>query len=349
MEGPRDAPARRGLLLALRFPEWSRGKLTVVLLPALHAALVGALPRAQLGALVLCLAALGAWGYVLNDWCDREVDAAAAKPNSFAQLDRWRSAALLATPLAVAVSGALALDRAPLRDAALASTGLFAWAYSSPPVRLKGRGAAGLAAAILAQYALPLLVVSASVGDLTRPLLLAAGLLVLLGGATLEVGHQIADRANDRAAGVATYAVRDPESLTWIYPTMLRTLAVATLFLGVVSSAVLLLHSAPAARAVVAVGLGGITLQLVRAVARQSHATPFGSYDPFYASKGNALDRLYTYYPNAVLPVCLATLCGDLWIVVGTLAWVGCGWTGHGWQWHAKEWYALLSPPETRG
>ena len=80
-------------------------------------------------------------------------------------------------------------------------------AYSLPPLRLKERGAAGLAVGAISQWALPVLAISAAQSrGWSRPAAWCIALLGLAIGIRWMAIHQLQDTMADRRSGVRTYA-----------------------------------------------------------------------------------------------------------------------------------------------
>jgi 4-hydroxybenzoate polyprenyltransferase len=148
-----------------------------------------------------------AFGYGLNDVADRASDARAGKPNRAAGL----GGGSLSLFLILTAGGAFALSLAWSRDAlapALVVLALgLAVAYSVPPLRLKERGRAALFGAAAAQWAIPVLAISAAEpgGELHATSWLFALLSLAIGNRWI-VMHQLSDAPRDRLAGVRTYA-----------------------------------------------------------------------------------------------------------------------------------------------
>lgn len=189
-----------------RWREWAQSKLPYLGAAAL---LLSSPSWGPLLAIIATICLWAAFGYGLNEVADRRSDEDAGRPNRAAGL----RAANWALFLALTGGGAFSLSLVWGADAAaqafvLAGLAL-AFAYSVPPARLKGRGAWGLIAAAAAQWALPVLAVSAA-----RPagwLEPAAWSLALLGlaiGMRWMAVHQRQDTAADRSSGVRTYAAR---------------------------------------------------------------------------------------------------------------------------------------------
>jgi len=195
----------RNWLRLSRWREWAQSKLLYATAAALL--LAPEAPAPLLLAMVATVAPWAAFGYGINEVADRDADRRARKPNRAAALasTSWALFLVLAAGTALGLSLVWAADAAaPLF--VLAGIAL-AVAYSLPPVRLKERGTIGLLAAAVAQWALPVMALSAwQMRGWLRP---AAGSLALLG---LAIGlrwiavHQLEDAPRDRAAGVRTYA-----------------------------------------------------------------------------------------------------------------------------------------------
>ena len=107
-----------------------------------------------------------AFGYLINDFADVELDRRAGKPNAFHEIDRARAALVVGVVFALMVACGLPFVRRfgflPLWVAWVLATTL----YSLPPVRLKERGAIGLAATVVAQQPLPAAMAFAALGHL---------------------------------------------------------------------------------------------------------------------------------------------------------------------------------------
>jgi hypothetical protein len=191
-----------------RWRDWVQSKLpfltaiTVLLLPSATSA-------SRVLEIVATIVAGAAFGYGLNEVSDRASDRRAGKLNRAAELPRWQWLAYLI----LTGAGAVGLSFVWAPDAAapvlvLLSLGL-ASAYSVPPLRLKERGVAGLATAAAAQWALPVLVVSAAEPDgwLHASSWLFALLSMAIGTRWMVV-HQLLDALRDRRSGVRTYLSR---------------------------------------------------------------------------------------------------------------------------------------------
>jgi len=187
-----------------RWPEWAVSKLPF----SGAAALLLVSPSWVRLLAILATVALGAaFGYGVNEVADRRTDRDAGKPNRAAGIARvsWT------TFLLVTAAGALGLSLTWAADAAAPALVLLslalALAYSVPPVRLKARGLLGIAGAAVAQWALPVLAVSAAQARCwTQPAAWSMALLGLALGVRWMAIHQRGDAVADRRSGVSTLA-----------------------------------------------------------------------------------------------------------------------------------------------
>jgi 4-hydroxybenzoate polyprenyltransferase len=149
-----------------------------------------------------------AYGYLVNDLADIELDRRADKSNVFEGMSQAKAVLVVMMVLAVMVICGLPFIHRPGFLSLWMVWTLTATFYSLPPVRLKERGLLGLGATVAAQHAIPATMAFAALGHLPT-----WGALVLIGYITLrgvcsDVGHQMRDRASDEAAGATTFAVR---------------------------------------------------------------------------------------------------------------------------------------------
>jgi hypothetical protein len=214
--------AARALRL-VRFGNWWTHKIPPLLL-VVYIELVRR--HAPLGAsagaicvLVLCVSCVAAYGHVVNDWTDVAEDRRAGKANVMRDVRIGRRTALCA---GFVVAGFAVL--APFANAwrariVLALNYLWPTLYSMPGIRLKERDLLGVLSDAAGSHITPTLfaftAVSLFVPGPANAVVLAA---VLLWATALGIKgilyHQIADRATDETAGVATFATaRDVSTL----------------------------------------------------------------------------------------------------------------------------------------
>jgi 4-hydroxybenzoate polyprenyltransferase len=149
-----------------------------------------------------------AYGYLVNDLADVELDRQAGKPNAFHGMSRARGGLVVAAVLGIMILCGLPF----VRQAGFAPLWIIwvltATSYSLPPLRLKERGALGLIATIAAQQPLPAAMSFAALGHPHAGGALVFIAYITLRGVSSDVGHQMRDRERDEAAGANTFAVR---------------------------------------------------------------------------------------------------------------------------------------------
>lgn len=151
---------------------------------------------------------LVAYGYLINDFADVDLDKKAGKINVFLGVSH-RKALLIITIifLFMIVSGISFLKNRSFFIL------WFLWFllttfYSSPPLRLKERGLMGLIATILGQQPLPAILMFSAMNYLFGWDVLIFIIYITLRGISADVGHQMRDRQHDVSAGASTFAVQ---------------------------------------------------------------------------------------------------------------------------------------------
>jgi 4-hydroxybenzoate polyprenyltransferase len=158
--------------------------------------------------------ALSAFGYGLNDAFDVEVDRRAGKPNAMLDVTPRRRSQVLAALLVAGVLPWALLPLTPWSASLLVLQIALLLAYSVPPIRLKGRGAAGLLADAAYGHVVPALLAVSVFGALPHHRKATAWLLVpaigCIGAKGLRniLGHQLEDRHDDAAAAQPTFVTR---------------------------------------------------------------------------------------------------------------------------------------------
>lgn len=198
---------------------WWRWKIPPLLGAALaQALLLGTAPaellRLYFLAAVFCVGQAAAFGYAINEWADGKSDELAQKPNSMAGLKLRSRAFSVLLPLLAGGGAALAGGFGPAANTVLALEFFLVAAYSLYPLRLKERGVWGVMADALSSGFLPglfiVLAFSRKAPDIPlRAVIFDVFLLTQLLAAGIKgiLTHQDLDRENDRAAGVATFAL----------------------------------------------------------------------------------------------------------------------------------------------
>jgi cytochrome P450/4-hydroxybenzoate polyprenyltransferase len=210
----------RKLLLAfrdfVRWREWYYSKIPLFFVGMVYATLrmqqPGATQAAQMGALLVVLCMYAAFGHIVNDYADREIDRAVGKKKLLATWSERAALIAVAIPCIGIVAIALACFDATASAMTIIAV-LLAALYSLRPVRLKERGVLGWGAATLTQRTLPLVIIFAAL----KAWDVVAGALTVLStviGLRWIIVHQLGDRENDRRSGVHTVATeQDPQRL----------------------------------------------------------------------------------------------------------------------------------------
>jgi 4-hydroxybenzoate polyprenyltransferase len=162
----------------------------------------------DVGLFLLLSLAGTAYGYLVNDWADVDLDQRAEKRNVFSGMGRGKAALVVGAVLALMVLLGVPFIGRPGFLPLWVTWGLIATFYSLPPVRLKEHGMLGLIATIAAQQPLPAAMAFAALGRLYTWGALVFIAYITLRGICSDVGHQMRDRERDEASGATTFAVR---------------------------------------------------------------------------------------------------------------------------------------------
>jgi len=173
-----------------------------------------------------------AYGYLINDWADRQLDQEHGKSNVLAQVRPAVALTIVTMVGGISVAMSTLFWARPGFLLTFAVWFSLATFYSLPPLRLKVRGGMGLAATILAQQTMPALMVFAAFGRLWRWETLIFVLYVTCRGATSDIAHQMRDRGNDENTDTRTVAVRRGHK--WIASAYAWALEAEKLMLGIV-------------------------------------------------------------------------------------------------------------------
>jgi len=148
------------------------------------------------------------YGYLINDFADRELDRLHGKRNAFHGVSATVAVGVLVLVLLANTAVAWPFLRRPWFAVIWGLWVCAATFYSMPPLRLKERGGWGLAATIAAQQTLPTTLVFAAFGRLFTWGALAFVAYATARGLSSDAGHQRRDWARDSATGTRTFAVR---------------------------------------------------------------------------------------------------------------------------------------------
>ncbi len=161
----------------------------------------------HIGLFFLFSSFMTAYGYLVNDLADVELDRKHGKSNAFAHTPLPQAISILLGLLAAGALTAAPFLRRPSFTPLWVLWLAVASFYSLPPLRLKTRGAIGLCATVLAQQTLPLLLLLAAFDTPWTRLGAAFGLFATLRGLSSDLGHQVRDYPHDVRTGTRTFAV----------------------------------------------------------------------------------------------------------------------------------------------
>ena len=176
-------------------------------------------------ALLISIASLFAYGHIVNDIFDIEVDCKAGKSNAMAQFLPKQRFLFCLLFIATGFAVPILMKFGTLAIILLAINYLLPTLYSAPPLRLKERGIWGILSDAAGAHAVPTLFVATTFLHLsTTPQPTALTFSVIAAAWAFFAGvrgillHQLWDRDNDLNAGVSTFVTQfQPESVrVWI-------------------------------------------------------------------------------------------------------------------------------------
>lgn len=147
------------------------------------------------------------FGYLINDFADRELDACHGKANTFAEDSGTK--AILITGLIFTLS-AVTASRFVNRPYFIVLWGIWFFLstfYSLPPIRLKEHGKGGLLAAVSAQRFIPVLMIFSIFAPVRFWFIALSGGYVFFRGLSSDLNHQLTDYTNDIRTDTQTFAV----------------------------------------------------------------------------------------------------------------------------------------------
>jgi len=252
-----------------------------------------------------------AFGYVVNDWGDRELDALHGKRNAFKDLTYSQGLIALTVLVVIAFLSGLPFVLRPRVPLLWGLWAFFTCAYSLKPFRLKERGAWGLSVSALAQWSLPTFLAFAALNRFGHYDMLMFVLAATINGATLEIAHQRFDRTRDLSTQTGTLGCRTSMGkLNRLYE-----IALAMDKLGIGTILIILSVSLSPMALDRWLITGGLPLFIIYAVLLIVSFREMGQsakngrvYDPFYSSSRSAGKFLHETVPNLLLPIYLGGL-----------------------------------------
>lgn len=213
----------------IRASEWWLYKIAPLLAVAYAEILLIHLPRFQsiitVLTFLLSISSVAAYGYIVNDIFDIEVDCKAGKSNAMAQFLPWQRFLFCLVFVATGFAVPVLMKFGTLAIILLAINYLLPTLYSAPPLRLKERGIWGILSDAAGAHLIPTLFVAATFLHLsTAPQPNALTFSVIAAAWAFFAGvrdillHQLWDRDNDLNAGISTFVTQlQPESVRlWI-------------------------------------------------------------------------------------------------------------------------------------
>lgn len=161
--------------------------------------------------LLCCVSCIAAYGHVLNDWCDIRDDARAGKSNTMQSLKEWQRSLFCGLLLVGGFAFTAPFTNAWPPRIAIAFNYLWPTIYSLPHIRLKERGILGVLCDAAGSHVTPTILAFTIVGLFYEGPLSIVVTVAVVGWASVLglkgiLYHQIGDLANDRTAGVHTFA-----------------------------------------------------------------------------------------------------------------------------------------------
>jgi 4-hydroxybenzoate polyprenyltransferase len=300
----------------VRWQDWAPGKIPILCLVGCYLGLAyrdvsPAFLTDFLIFIFLFASSHSAYGYLVNDLGDRELDRQHGKQNACLEFGLRPVLAVLAALLAIMVLSGARFAGQPGFLALWAVWGFATTTYSLPPLRLKERGAVGLIFSFSAQWAAPVLLTFAALEPNAGAERWLFALAVTISGATLEIAHQRFDRARDLSTQTGTLGSR----LT--VAQLDRLLAIA-LFLDKVALGVIAVILTLALRPItlgpwqLSPGLpliGTYVASLGAALyERRQAALRHDLGDPYYSVRHGAAKLLHETLPNLIAPAYLMLL-----------------------------------------
>lgn len=176
-------------------------------------------------ALLFSISSLFAYGHVVNDIFDIEVDRKAGKSNAMAQFLPWQRFLFCLLFVVTGFAVPILMKFGTLAIILLAINYLLPTLYSAPPLRLKERGIWGILSDAAGAHLVPTLFVATTFLHLNTPpqpnaltFSIVAAAWAFFAGVRGILLHQLWDRDNDLNAGISTFVTQfQPESVRlWI-------------------------------------------------------------------------------------------------------------------------------------
>lgn len=188
-----------------------------------------------------------AFGYLINDYADRDVDQRAGKEKLIHGMKESRIFLTMGVVITASVLPVLLVSRlSPYVLVMAALTFVLGASYSLPPLRFKERGVLGLIVSSAAQRCMPVMVTAGLFHPRTSLILLFLSCSFLSGLRYILI-HQVIDIENDRKADVHTFAEKNyAYCVRGIYAVFLLEIVSMALLLFMIRRPVIWLSVLPA-------------------------------------------------------------------------------------------------------
>ncbi|MBW4473708.1 MAG: tetratricopeptide repeat protein [Stenomitos rutilans HA7619-LM2] len=200
---------------AIRSRDWWLYKIPPLLAIAYAEILLLDLPFLQsiltVAALLFAIACVAAYGHIINDSFDVEVDRQVGKHNSMARFSPWQRALFCLALAVLGFSLPILMHFSTLAIVLLGINYLLPTFYSAPPFRFKEKGIFGILSDAAGAHAIPTLFIATTFAHLVAtPSLQVIGLAIAATAWSCFAGirgillHQLWDRTDDLRSGVKT-------------------------------------------------------------------------------------------------------------------------------------------------
>lgn len=307
---------RAKFLKVIRWKDWATGKLPVYCIVSFY--IILSYSKYSLNFMIdflffITFASVSSiYGYLINELGDVKVDKEQGKNNTFENFGSTKATLVVVLLFLSAISlGIRFFEKkyfVPLWIIQL----FLATFYSIRPLRFKERGILGIAAASIAQFPLPIMLLFSVFGEFGRWDMLVITSCATIHGLALEIGHQRYDLINDSKSKTATFGVKKgADSMEIIYKKVLLieriswAIVILMLFVKVPDG---LFPFSP----ILPVGFlfGVLFIKTLIYDFRNSKKKHF--FDSYYNWKPEDWDNPYhlmhNYFPNLILPVYLALI-----------------------------------------
>ncbi len=248
------------------------------------------------------------YGYLINDLFDMKIDKIHGKKNVFENMGKRNG--VLIVSLIFILSSLLGLHFLSKEYFLFFLIMLYFCAtfYSSPPIRFKERGIAGLFIVFLTQYPIPVIMIFSVFNSFGSIDMWGFALFSTITGAAQEIGHQRADLDKDKATGTSTFAAKQGHS-------KIDRLYRKFIFLDMLSMIGILIIMNIQLKAATVYGQSGIVLPLLlylilvlgatkKIIHEKTHVV-----DPYFVEgRNDILNLTFTLFPNFLLPFYLSCI-----------------------------------------